>query len=184
MHKSAEIQMILKLANISSRIFTFWVLLAAIVVSEISDILSPNIAPPTAAPKTIEGLSPKFCAIETAIGTIAAIVPQEVPIASEIRAEITNKPSTIKRGGTKCSAILTAASTPPAAEAAAVNAPARIKIRHIIIMSLLPMPSAKSSIFLESFSLWFKIKAAAEDMIKAAVIGTFEKSRVQSENPK
>ena len=33
--------------------------------------------------------------IVTAIGTIAAIVLQEVPIASEIRADMTNKPSTI-----------------------------------------------------------------------------------------
>ena len=37
--------------------------------------------------------------------------------------------------------------------ALAVKAPASIKIRHIIIMSLLPIPTAKSSIFLLNFSL-------------------------------
>ena len=147
-------------------------------------MLSPNIAPPTVAPRTNEGFMPKFWEIETAIGIIAAIVPQEVPIASEIKAEITNKPKTINLAGISCWAISTAASTPPTAVALAVKAPARMNIKHIIIMSLLPIPRANISIFLWSFSLWFKINAVAEEIINATVIGTFEKSFVHKENPK
>ncbi len=51
-------------------------------------------------------------------------------------------------------------------------------------MSLFPMPRANISIFLFNFSLWFKIKAVADDIIKATVIGTFEKSLVKIEKPK
>ena len=67
----------------------------AIVVSDIKDKLSPNIAPPIVAPITTAGFSPIDCDKATAIGTTAAIVPQEVPTESDIKAETTNRPEII-----------------------------------------------------------------------------------------
>ena len=66
----------------------------------------------------------------------------------------------------------------------AVNAPANMKIRHMIIMSLFPIPWANTSNFVPIFSLVFKAKAVADDIKNATVIGTFEKSLVAIANPK
>ena len=78
-----------------SFIFTSCVLVAAIVVSEIKDKLSPNIAPPTTIPLTNATLIPVLDAILMAIGINAVTVPIEVPIEKLSKHPIRNKPGKI-----------------------------------------------------------------------------------------
>ena len=59
---------------------------AAIVVSEIIERLSPNIAPPTMAPRHSAPASPVLSATDTAMGASAAMVPTEVPIEMDYMA--------------------------------------------------------------------------------------------------
>ena len=66
---------------------------AAIVVSEIMDKLSPNIAPPTQAATMSASEIPLFTEIPAAMGTMAAMVPIEVPVAVPITAEIMKLPA-------------------------------------------------------------------------------------------
>ena len=133
-----------------SFILTPCVLVAAMVVSEIIDRLSPNIAPPTTAPMRSAGLSCSGPAKPSAIGVTAAIVPHDVPIASEMRHETRNTPATISFAGTSDCAIVTAASTAPDPFAIVANAPARMKMRHMIMMFGSPIPRAYTSTFSSS----------------------------------
>ena len=105
--------------------------MAAIVVSEIIERLSPNIAPETTAPMHNAPAIPVLSLIPTAIGAKAAMVPTEVPIAVEH--PIINKPATATEGGKMESEKFTVLSTPPAACTAPENPPAITKTRHIII---------------------------------------------------
>ena len=78
---------------------TSCVRVAAIVVSEINDRLSPNIAPPTTTPLTKAILNPVLLAISTAIGINAATVPIEVPIEKLNIHPIRNNPGSINLEG-------------------------------------------------------------------------------------
>src|SRR3712207_2058871 len=78
-----------------SLISTPCVLVAAIVVSEITDKLSPNIAPPITAAKIKAIETPLFSPSPTAMGPKATIAPTEVPVAVEIKAPITKSPTAI-----------------------------------------------------------------------------------------
>ena len=72
------------------------VLTAAIVVSEIIDRLSPNMAPQTTdAMQTAIG-NPASLLTPTAIGASAAIVPMDVPMDTEIKQLMIKSPATIK----------------------------------------------------------------------------------------
>ena len=62
-------------------IVTSCVLVAAIVVSEMNERLSPNIAPPTTIPQSKATFESVLVATSIAIGANAATVPIEVPIA-------------------------------------------------------------------------------------------------------
>ena len=119
-------------------------------VSEIIERLSPNIAPPITAPISSGGAIWSGAAKPSAIGVTAAIVPQEVPIASEMRQETRKTPATIRFAGTTARAIVTAASTEPAPFAIVANAPARMKTRHMIMMFASPIPRAYVSTFSSS----------------------------------
>ena len=109
-----------------SFISQFWVLVAAIVVSEITDKLSPNIEPPTKAPSIKAILIPPEVARPIAIGPKAVIVPTEVPVAIEIKQAIKNTPAVKNLAGTTESPKPTTESTPPEAEAKAEKAPANM----------------------------------------------------------
>ena len=85
------------------------------VVSEIIDRLSPNIAPQTMAPIQMGMAMPVFSAIPTPMGAIAVMVPTEVPMETEIKQPITNSPTTAMEDGRMESPRLTVLSTPPAA---------------------------------------------------------------------
>ena len=64
------------------------------------------------------------------------------------------------------------ASTAPIALAVPAKAPARMKMRHITMMSTFPMPWAKSSILLRSDALWLRKSEVAEATRKATGMGT------------
>ena len=78
----------------------------------------------------------------SAMGLTAAIVPQDVPIASEIRQEMRKTPATMSRAGMIDWAIVTAAETAPDPLATLAKAPARMKIRHMSMMFVSPIPDA------------------------------------------
>ena len=70
------------------------VLTAAIVVSEIIERLSPNIAPDTTALRH-SGIANEVALLTpTAIGASATMVPTEVPMEMEIKQPIKNRPTT------------------------------------------------------------------------------------------
>ena len=103
-----------------------WVLVAAMVVSEIMDRLSPNMAPPAQAPSIMGTLRPLSEARPTAIGTREVIVPTEVPVAVPKKAEITKTPAVSSSTGIRDRPRFTVASTPPMVLATVENAPARM----------------------------------------------------------
>ena len=96
------------------------------VVSEIMDRLSPNMAPPTTAPMTTVRDRPPFSAIPTAMGITADTVPMEEPVAVPIKAEIRNTPAVRNWAGTRLTPRFTVASLPPMAAATPEKAPDRI----------------------------------------------------------
>ena len=104
------------------------------VVSDIMDRLSPNIAPHTTAPMHSSIPKPVFSLIPTAIGASAAIVPIEVPIERDIKHPIRKSPTTAMFDGSIESPRFTVLSTPPAAFTAPEKAPARRNISAIIII--------------------------------------------------
>ena len=96
------------------------------VVSEIMDRLSPNIAPPITAPRTTIMFRPPFSATPTAMGVMAEMVPMEVPVAVPMKAAMTNRPAARNWTGTRLRPRLTVASRPPISAATVANAPARM----------------------------------------------------------
>ena len=109
-------------------------LVAAIVVSEINERLSPKKAPPTTIAVRSAELIPVDCASPAAIGTRATIVPTLVPIDRLIKHVARNNPGNNILSGSIDSITFTVASTAPIIFAALAKAPARIKIHNISIM--------------------------------------------------
>ena len=117
-----------------------WVRTAAIVVSEIMDRLSPNMAPHTTAPRQIAVPRPVSCAMPIPIGAMAVMVPTEVPMETEIKQPMIKRPVTAIDGGIIESPRLTVLSTPPAALMVPEKAPAARKIRHMVTIFSSPIP--------------------------------------------
>ena len=90
------------------------VFVAAIVVSEIKDRLSPNMAPPTTVPMQSGRKRPAFAETCAAIGTSTEIVPTEVPIAIEIRQAMTKRPGTASLSGIIVRSRFAVLAAPPA----------------------------------------------------------------------
>ena len=90
------IQILTRNLSLSS---TFKLRVAAMVVSEIIDKLSPNMAPLTTAPIVKMAVKSVACEKPKAIGAQAAIVPIDVPIAVAINAEMINSIGKTKVGG-------------------------------------------------------------------------------------
>ena len=162
-----------------SAIETPWVLVAAIVVSEMNDRLSPKNEPPTiiavmnAGLETIPEAPPaaSSSAIPAAIGTKATIVPTLVPIDIEMKQEAMNSPAKSSFPGNILSARFTVASIAPISLAVAAKAPARTKIHIIRSTFLLPAPSEKTAILCSNvFPLQMRI-AYMDAMRNAADIG-------------
>ena len=90
---------ILKLARNLSRIWQPWVLQAAMVVSEIKDRLSPNIAPPMTEPTHRAMEKPDTLDTAAAMGVIRVMVPTEVPMAVDTKQEATNSTAAEAQAG-------------------------------------------------------------------------------------
>ena len=127
-----------------SFILTPCVLVAAMVVSEMKERLSPNMAPPTTVPTHSASGRPPFSAAFAAIGTRIVIVPTLVPIAMEIRLAITNSPGIASCPGMMLRSRLAVLAAPPACWAIPPNAPAARKMKSMIVMLSSPMPLAQT----------------------------------------
>ena len=125
------------------------------VVSEIIDRLSPNIAPQTTAPIQRAGENPVLSLIPAATGARAAMVPILVPIDREIKQPISIRPMTATEDGRMERQKFTVLSTPPAARTAPENPPAARKIRHMVMMFSSPTPFAITFTFSSNFSEGF-----------------------------
>ena len=141
------------------------------VVSEITDKLSPNTAPPITAAIHIADEIPVFSLTPTAMGASAAMVPIDVPMEIEIKQPITNKPATANLAGINDNPKFTVLSTPPAACTAPANAPAKIKIRHIIIIFSSPAPFAMMLNFSSNVFFGFCTNATTSAIKNPTVIG-------------
>ena len=117
-------------------------------VSEITDRLSPNVAPPITAPITSARSSPAASDTPSAIGETAAIVPIDVPTASDRNPATRNNPGRISAGGKAPTPSDTTASTAPICLVTMAKAPASRKIRHIRMMLESPIPASNVSMAL------------------------------------
>ena len=90
---------IFTLARNLSRISQPWVEQAAMVVSEMKDRLSPNMAPPMTVPTHRGRDNPDTWDTATAMGVIRVMVPVEVPIAVDTKQAATNRTATEAQAG-------------------------------------------------------------------------------------
>ena len=90
---------ILKLARNLSRMAQPWVLQAAIVVSEMKDRLSPNMAPPMTEPMHKGREKPDTSDTATAMGVMRVMVPTEVPMAVDTKQAATNSTAAEAQAG-------------------------------------------------------------------------------------
>ena len=124
-----------------------WVRVAAIVVSEMNERLSPKNEPPTIMAVMNEvsiavavGSGQISCARPAARGTSATMVPTLVPMDIDMKHEARKSPAYIRFPGRMRSVMLTVASIAPIAFAVDANAPARINIHIIRSTFLFPAP--------------------------------------------
>ena len=89
------------------------------------DRLSPSIAPLRHAAITIGRFNPALSTTPSAIGTSAATVPIDVPVAMDRNPEIRKIPTVSIEAGMMETPRLTVESIPPIALATVENAPAR-----------------------------------------------------------
>jgi len=149
----------------------FCVRVAAIVVSEIIERLSPNIAPLMTAPMHIAREIEVFSLIPTAIGASAEIVPTLVPMDMERKQPIINSPAADQLAGSSFNPKFTVCSTPPAADTAPEKAPAVRKIRHMVMIFSSASPLAMTVIFSENESVRVCKNAVSRAAKKAIIAG-------------
>lgn len=149
-----------------------WVRVAAMVVSEIKERLSPKKAPPTTIPTMKARFMSVFSAMPTTTGTNATIVPTEVPIEMDIKQAAKKTPANKRLSGNKWSVILTVASMAPMSFALWAKAPARIKIHIINMMFLLAAPMEYCNIRSFRLSPLVMQMAYTEEIMNATVMGT------------
>ena len=143
------------------------VFVAAIVVSEMKERLSPNIEPPITAPTQSGRLRSAPRATFIATGTITEIVPHDVPIAIETIHAITNSPTIAKSAGMIESSRFAALVAPPAPCATPLNAPAIRKMNSIVVMFSSPMLVAQIFIFSSKSRSLFCMKATTRPNMNA-----------------
>ena len=118
------------------------------------------------------------------MGAIAVMVPTEVPIDTEIKQPITNRPVTAIEGGIMESPRFTVLSTPPAALMVPEKAPAARKIRHMVTMFSSPMPlEIMVSLRWKSTFLFWQ-KAMDRAIRKPTIAGMVLKSPVRIPAPR
>lgn len=146
-------------------------LVAAMVVSDIKERLSPKKAPPTTT-AVVSAILP--CVDEarpTAIGTSATMVPTLVPIDRLMKHVARKSPGNTIFSGSTDSINPTVASTDPMALAALANAPAKTNIQSISIILFVLAPRLKMSIDSRRFLPLVRLTAYMLDNKKATLIG-------------
>ena len=118
---------------------------AATVVSEMNERLSPKKEPPTTAATRRGVARPVRPAISAAMGTRATIVPTEVPTQRETRQAAANSPASRYSKGNQRSVRSTVADTAPMACALLAKAPASTNIHTMRSRSALPAPREKAA---------------------------------------
>ena len=144
---------------------------ATIVVSDMNDRLSPNMAPLTTTPSIRASGIPVLSAIPTATGAKATIVPTDVPTEMDMKQAARKIPAANRLPGRMDIARFTVASTAPIALAVCAKAPARMKINTISMILLLAAPRQNCSIRLLNLPPLEIAIATIEEMTKATVIG-------------
>ena len=122
------------------------VCVATTVVSLMNDRLSPKKEPPTTIAVSNATLEPVECAIPTAIGVKAAIVPTLVPTLSDMKQAARNIPPSSILAGRMDRARFTVASMLPISFADLAKAPASMNIHIMSIMFFCPAPRLNVSI--------------------------------------
>ena len=147
-----------------------WVRTAAMVVSEIMDRLSPNMAPQATAAMQITTSKPVAWLMDTAKGARAEMVPTEVPMEIDTKQAIRNRPATANWLGRKVRNRYTVLSAPPAAEIAPEKAPAARNTKHMVKMfsSATPVAITFSLALKSSFRFWKQATARAMRKITMA----------------
>ena len=102
----------------------------------------------------------------------ATIVPTLVPTDNDMKHAVTNSPANNMLPGSRSSARLTVASMHPISLAELANAPAKINIHIIIIMSLLPAPRQNVSMRLLSGMSRDRAMAYTDDAMNITATGT------------
>ena len=123
-----------------SRMLHPCVRVAAMVVSDMNDRLSPKNAPPTTMAVIHGALHPVWSAMAEAMGASATMVPTDVPIDIEVKQAAMNIPAGRNRSGTMRSVSDTVASTAPICLVDAAKAPASTKIQIISMMFMSVAP--------------------------------------------
>ena len=126
-----------------SRITHPCVRVAAIVVSDMKDKLSPKKAPPTTIATMKGNATPVFSAIPTATGVRATIVPTDVPMDSDMKQAARKIPANKRLSGNMVRVRFTVASIAPIAFADCAKAPAKMNIHIINMIFLLEAPIEK-----------------------------------------
>ena len=141
------------------------------VVSDMNDRLSPNMAPLTTTPSIRASGIPVLSAIPTATGAKATIVPTDVPTEMDMKQAAKKIPAANRLPGRMDIARFTVASTAPIALAVCAKAPARMKINTISMILLLAAPRQNCSMRLLNLPPLEIAIATIEEMTKATVIG-------------
>ena len=152
------------------------VLVAATVVSEINERLSPKNEPPTTIPVINGRLIPVFWAMPTAMGMRATMVPTLVPMERDMRQAARKMPGSNKVLGSELSVKPTMASMLPICLAELAKAPAKTNIHSISIMLLVLAPLL-NTLMRSTRGLPVDVAMAyILEIMKATVMGIFLKS--------
>ena len=134
---------IMELTRNLSRMAHSWVRVAAMVVSDIKERLSPKREPPTTRATIMGRVMPVFSARPTATGVRATMVPTLVPTEREMKQAARKMPASSSCSGTMSRVRLTVASMAPMVLAPWAKAPARMKIQTMRSMFLFDAPWEK-----------------------------------------
>ena len=148
------------------------VLVAAMVVSEMNERLSPKNAPPTTTAVSSATSSSMVCASPEAMGTRATIVPTLVPIDRLMKHVAMNSPGSTILLGSSESMVFTVASTAPIAFAELAKAPASTNIHNIVIMFGELAPRLNTETFFCRFLPPAIATAYMPEIMNATLIGT------------
>src|SRR5699024_216055 len=166
-----------------SIIFTPCVRVATMVVSDINDKLSPNIAPPITVANASGSPISVCSAIPIAIGAIATTVPILVHIDNERKKQIINIQLKIRLPERNVKPRFTVESTAPIELATPENAPDSKKMTTIITTFSCAAPFKYADSLSLNGSFKYKNNPATEAIIAATVIGIALKSPANSPVP-